>query len=54
MKIALIHHQYLPRGGTETQFMDYTHGLKTQGHQVTIVTSKIGNTVPIPDGVRVL
>jgi glycosyltransferase involved in cell wall biosynthesis len=54
MKIALIHHQYLPRGGIETQFMDYTHGLIAQGHEVTIVTSKIGNTVQIPAGARVL
>ena len=54
MNIALIHHQYMPRGGIETQLINYAHGLNDQGHNITIIASKVGPAATVPAGAQVL
>lgn len=46
MKIALIHHQYLSRGGMERYLIDLVKGFAAAGDEVTLITSKIDPSAP--------
>jgi len=41
MRIALIYHQFVPRGGLEGYLMDFTARLCAAGHELDLVTSEV-------------
>jgi hypothetical protein len=41
MRIALIHHQFIPRGGLEGYLMDFTARLCAAGHELHLVASEV-------------
>lgn len=54
MKIALVHHQYISRGGMERYLVDLVKGFSEAGDEVTLVTSKIDKNTPYLDRCRVV
>lgn len=54
MKIALIHIRLMNKGGLETRLINYMNYFLANGHEVTIITSKISGEVNIPANVHVL
>ncbi|MDP6909355.1 MAG: glycosyltransferase, partial [Flavobacteriales bacterium] len=50
MRIALIHYRLLKNGGLETRLFNYLNYFHSQGHEVTLVVSKIDpNAMLHPD-----
>lgn len=45
MRIALIHHQFVPRGGMEKYLIEFAAHLKMAGHELHVVTSDISPKV---------
>jgi glycosyltransferase involved in cell wall biosynthesis len=43
MRIALIHHQFVPRGGMEKYLIEFAAHLKMAGHELHLVTSDISS-----------
>ncbi len=54
MKIALIHHQYISRGGMERYLIDLVKGFSDAGDDVTLVTSKVDEKTPYYDRCKVV
>ena len=46
MKIALIHHQYVKKGGMESYLVDLVHGFADSGDSVDLITSKVDPETP--------
>jgi len=46
MKIALIHHQYVKKGGMESYLVDLVQGFSAAGDKVDLITSKIDPDTP--------
>jgi len=47
MKVALIHYQYLRKGGMERYLVDLIKGFTDAGDEVTVITSKVASDVPL-------
>ncbi len=54
MKIALIHHQYVSRGGMERYLVDLVKGFSEAGDEVILLTSKVDPKTPYLDRCRVV
>lgn len=54
MRIALIHNRLYRLGGLETRLFSYIDRMRELGHEVTLITYKIGEDVKLPDDVRVI
>ena len=53
MRVALIHYRLVRNGGLETRLFNYLNEFKKQGHQVTLVVSKIDPDVTIDQDIRI-
>ena len=53
MRIALIHYRLLRNGGLETRLFNYLNEFRRQGHEVTLIVSKIDPTVELHPEIRV-
>jgi glycosyltransferase involved in cell wall biosynthesis len=54
MKIALIHHQYVSRGGMERYLVDLVKGFSEAGDEVILLTSKVDPKTPYLGRCRVV
>ena len=54
MKIALIHYRMILRGGLETRLFSYIEYLTGQGHEVTVIVSRIAKDIQIPKNIRLV
>ena len=54
MRIALIHNQYIRRGGIETYLADLIRGFTDQGDEVTVICNKEADDAPLRERVRVI
>jgi glycosyltransferase involved in cell wall biosynthesis len=53
MRIALIHYRLLRNGGLETRLFNYLNEFRKQGHEVTLVVSKIDPEVILHPDIRI-
>jgi len=54
MRIALVHSRLLWQGGLETRLFSYMRYLLENGHEVTVITYKVGEGVELPEGARLI
>ncbi|MCB9231474.1 MAG: glycosyltransferase family 4 protein [Bacteroidia bacterium] len=54
MKIALIHYRMLLKGGLETRLFSYIDYLIREGHEVTVIISKLSREIEIPKGITLV
>ncbi|UCD18113.1 MAG: glycosyltransferase family 4 protein [Candidatus Zixiibacteriota bacterium] len=54
MKIALIHHQYVRKGGMESYLTDLVKGFSGAGDSVDLITSKVDPETPGLDRCRII
>lgn len=45
MRVALIYHQFVPRGGLEGYLMEFAFRLRSEGHEVLVVTAEADEKV---------
>ena len=45
MRLALLYHQFITKGGLEAYLMDFARHLKAAGHELVLVTSRIDDTM---------
>ncbi|MCP4123736.1 MAG: glycosyltransferase family 4 protein [Bacteroidetes bacterium] len=53
MRIALIHYRLLRNGGLETRLFNYLNYFHEQGHEVTLIVSKIDPNVTLHKGITI-
>lgn len=53
MRIALIHYRLLRNGGLETRLFNYLNEFRNQGHEVTLVVSKIDPGVELHRDIKI-
>lgn len=53
MRIALIHYRLLRNGGLETRLFNYLNWFSVNGHEVTLVVSKIDPEVVLREDIRI-
>ena len=55
MRLALLYHQFITRGGLEGYLMEFAGHLKSAGHELVLVTSRINDAMrDLADEVRII
>jgi glycosyltransferase involved in cell wall biosynthesis len=54
MRIALVHYRLERNGGLETRLFNYVRHFSGEGHDVTLIVSKVDEGAEVPEGVTVV